>query len=906
MTNPADRHAQATLSGRELALKRRQAMALHGKAAAARPSSTPMRARSESSAAPMLAQQRPAPVASYAAAVRAMPASEAPPALPPAGLSPARARRLALSLQGKAALPAQQAAASRRPSAHLRPSASAGAGAVETTTQAGSCGCGAKAECGCAQAASVSAPAASGTENREPARDIVRAVPVASGRALAQARRAALAQDGKAGLRRVAQATKIAASLPGQDWQTAMTKGATARQVAMQRRHVQSLVGRAGAGSDSASRPSGRMKARDLRAAAVPPKVEEGHTLSGQRVTGTQVERSQRVTGNEPGSCRVITGTEYIGTEQFETLCSTRPAPNPPKVGVSTTLREQRVTGTEVGRSPKVTGDEPGACRIITGTEYLGAERFEQFCDTRPPAGPVKVGRGTTEMGRSFTGTLVDRPVKVTGGEQGADRVITGTSYTAPAPDLAPNKVEVTTTLLGKPVTGTGIGARKGMTGDEAGACRPVTGTQYLSTEQFVQFCNTEAPKPPRKVSVMSSRDGQSVTGTDVGRSPRVTGNEAGSSRAVTGNQYFNTKDFGGAVNAAPSKVSTMQTLGGRVVTGSEVAPSPKLSGDESYGCQPVTGVDYIGTQQLAAVCETPPVIEPVAKVTADQTWGGLPVTGSLPAPSAKVTGNEAGACAPISGNTYYGQGQYAQFCPPSALQQQRNVLRDSATISLRTITGDRPGAGGSVMTGDERGACEPVTGTPYVGLDTLPAQCATSGRFVPRVRPAEPPVREAAPRAFSIVTPGHASLGRERDQGVTGSALGTERITGSINKAEGLITGTPEFRKQDVRRLQSLQQEQKDALQQRAALRLSGEGSQQGPQISGDVWLAKSRVTGTEGTSSLVRNPSLRGEPRGAGRNAVSFRDIERPELPSSRVTGSAGTTERGAPVTVSGGARG
>ena len=35
MTYPAERHAQATLSGRELALKRRQAMALHGKAGSA-------------------------------------------------------------------------------------------------------------------------------------------------------------------------------------------------------------------------------------------------------------------------------------------------------------------------------------------------------------------------------------------------------------------------------------------------------------------------------------------------------------------------------------------------------------------------------------------------------------------------------------------------------------------------------------------------------------------------------------------------------------------------------------------------------------------------------------------------------------------------------------------------------
>ncbi|OYV41193.1 MAG: carboxysome shell protein [Thiomonas sp. 20-64-5] len=903
MTNPADRHAQATLSGRELALKRRQAMALHGKAGSAKPSTAPVRPRSDSVApAP---QQRPASAVSVTSAVRVSPASVMQVVPPQASITPARARRLALSQQGKAAVQVNNAnAASRsRPSAHMRPNAVPSLSSADVASEAGgaSCGCATTAECGCATASTVSAPPSDHAATRE----AVRVIPLAGGRALAQARRAALAQDGKAGLRRVAQATKIAASLPGQDWQVAMSKGATARQVAMQRRHVQSLVGRAGASNEPSSRHSGRMKARDVRAAA-PIKVEEGHTLSGQRVTGTQVERSQRVSGNEPGSCRAITGTEYVGVEQFDALCTSRPAPNSPKVGVSTTLREQRVTGTEVGRSTKVTGDEAGSCRILTGSEYLSAERYKEFCETLPPAGAEKVARGMTEMGQRFTGTLVDRQVKVTGGEQGADREITGTGYSAAGADLAPNKVEISTTARGKSVTGTGLGARRGMTGDEAGACRPVTGTQYLSSEQFAQVCKTEAPKQPRKVSVMSSQDGQSVTGTDVGRSSQVTGNEAGSARAVTGNQYFNTKDFGGAVNAAPSKVSAMQTLGGRSVTGSEVAPSPKLSGDESFGCQPVTGVDYIGTQQLAAVCEAPPAIQPVAKVAADQTWNGQRVTGGNAGRGQRVTGNEAGACAPISGNSYYGQNQYAQFCEPPALQRQRNVQRDSATISLRDITGDRPGAGGSVMTGDERGACEPVTGTPYVGMDTMPAQCATSGRFVSRARPAAAPVRDPAPKVFSILTRGHASLGRERDQSVTGNGLDTDRITGSINKAEGLITGTPEFRKQDVLRLQSQQQEQKDAVQLRAAQRLSGEGSQQGTKISGDVWLEKTRVTGTEGASSLMRNPSMRGQPRGAGSNAATFRDVERPELPSSRVSGSSGTTERGAPVTVSGGARG
>ena len=172
--------------------------------------------------------------------------------------------------------------------------------------------------------------------------------------------------------------------MPAQDWQSAMLKGATGRQVAMQHRLVQALAGRIDKTSGAGTRPTGRVRARNVVEA--PAKVEEGHTLSGQTVTGTQVERISKVTGNEPGSCRAITGTEYIGFEQFQTICGTRPEPAAPKVAVSSTLREQRITGTALGRSTKTTGDEPGACRPVTGTEYLSSERFEQFCSTRPSA----------------------------------------------------------------------------------------------------------------------------------------------------------------------------------------------------------------------------------------------------------------------------------------------------------------------------------------------------------------------------------------------------------------------------------------------------------------------------------------------------------------------------------------
>jgi hypothetical protein len=222
--------------------------------------------------------------------------------------------------------------------------------------------------------------------------------------------------------------------------------------------------------------------------------------------------------------------------------------------------------------------------------------------------------------------------------------------------------------------------------------------------------------------------------------------------------------------------------------------------------------------------------------------------------------------------------------------------VRDSAVIPATVVTGDRPGAGGSQVTGDERGACGPISGTPYLGPDNMPAQCEVSDRFRARDADQRPP----APRDFSISIP--ARQARERQSGiVTGNGFGSSRITGPINKADGLITGTPEFRHGD-----QVRRPREDEQAVPAARRLSGEGSQQGRRVSGDAWDGDTRVTGTEGSSSLARNPSMRGQPRGAGVNAIAFRGIERPGVPDSVITGSAGNTRRGAVVTVSGGARG
>lgn len=624
----------------------------------------------------------------------------------------ARQRRQALAQLGRNG--AQQVRAAMAHSAPVAAASDAGSGVGSA-----GCGCGGTGgACGCAGSDGVARMLAAARESASApdTNQVARAV-TPTGRALAQARRAALARDGKAGLTRVAQATRLATTMPDRDWREALQKGATGRQLAMQRRTLLALAGRAGLAASTqpaaAVRPSGRVrKSAEQRAAA---HTEEGHTLSGQRVTGTQVERSQKVTGMELGTCRHVTGTEYIGQEQFEAWCGSRPQP------------------------------------------------------PRPP------------------------------------------------------KVEVTHTEAGRPVTGVHPGLQGKVTGNETGACRGITGTRYLAAEDAA-LCEQVAPRAPHKVSVMSSRGDNEVTGTPVGRSPKVTGNEAGAQRPISGTQYA-------------------------------------LSAQGQVGLR-------AGTASRRAGTVAPETLAPTAPAEA------APAMATAMAPAQE-------AMAP------------AQRMP--------------AGFALATVSGDSPGAGGGRITGDERGACAPVTGTPYVGPDNLQGGCTLSGRWLTRYPELAATDAPPPPSGFSIQPPARQAW--ERRQRITGSAGSDDaqqRVTGPGMKAHGLITGTPEFRHGAATGAAWLTPGS-TAMPPAAAQRVTGEGADaRSLRITGDAWGSERRVTGTEGTSAAVRNPTQRGMPRPMGAHARHFKAVAHDEVPLSPITGSSGNTPRGAVVTVSGGARG
>lgn len=739
-------------------------------------------------------------------------------------------------------------------------------------------------------------------------------------RAICMARREAMAQSGKKAMRRRFNGSKGRGSLPQEGaWKAAKRQGMSTREIARQRREELCKIGR---GSSDPARPCGRPRPQE----GTPAKVEDGTTLAGTHVSGTQVERTPGVTGGEAGSCSSVTGTEYLGLEHYERYCRVQPEARAPKVGHTHTARGGAVSGTEVGRSPRVTGDESGTCEAITGTEYLASEQFESFCGTRPAAPAPRTGVMPTAAGSEVSGTRVGRSPRVTGDESGSCQGITGTEYLNVAASEvpcqgkdsgAPTRMGVMHTLRGRELTGTEVGRSVKVTGDESGSCQPVSGTEYLGSEQFETVCGTRPEPGPAKVSVAHTDRQQGVTGIHVGRSPTVTGDETGSCAALTGTPYYNKADFGDvckdpAAGGVP-KVGVMHTLRGREVSGTPVEHSPRVTGDEYGGCKPITGTEYVGSDHYAAFCGTRPQ-GGAEKVSVGRTWHQQSVSGTAMGHSGRVTGDEYGACEPISGSSYVGRDQYEQFCEPQAIQAAQERVAEHHATPGHPVSGSQPGYNHRV-TGTEEGQCQDVSGAPYVGADEFARVCPTpSPELHPRLRPEGADAAVAAPEpaaatparagGFSVQSPARQALER-RERQVTGTAYGaTGGITGPSNKANGLVSGTEEFRYSPQRETVVGAQTEEEA-PKTGAERVTVNGSSNGVTITGDDWGRGSGVTGTEGLSTR-RNATLKGHPRGEGRSAYANRELERKEVPPSRITGSSGNSGAGSLVTLSGGARG
>ena len=498
-----------------------------------------------------------------------------------------------------------------------------------------------------------------------------------------------------------------------------------------------------------------------------------------------------------------------------------------------------------------IVADEPGAVvgQVASAVRKLCQERRRALSNQGKKA--VKVMSMKAAAGAGLTGRAAARARRenLCANGRGNDAACRPSGRVRP--DTTANKVEFGTTLSGTAVSGSLLERNRKITGVESGTCRAITGTEYIGAEQYGALCSTTPAPSPAKVGVGMTGAGQRVSGVDGSRGDRVTGTMLAANKAVTGNEYLST-----------------DKLESKAVS----RPAPD-------------------------------------KVGISATRSGINVSGTVVGRGVKVTGDEHGSCLAISGTEYTGSDQFESFC---------DETQQAASRALIISRGAHAGTGSSVdvgnkVTGAERGESITLSGTPYSTTSQRVSQRGANNNPHPLARgPADAP-REAAPvqqspvaqGAFSIVTPARTGQSSNANK-ISGTAYGAiGRITGPVNLATGLVSGTPEFRYQDGSAPIMSPIKPAPVAVDSARNRLTGDGREGGFAITGAAWRRNESITGTEGAFSQ-RNQTIRGEQRNPMIGAAQLKERERPELPVSKITGSSGNDSKGSAITYSGGARG
>ncbi len=350
-----------------------------------------------------------------------------------------------------------------------------------------------------------------------------------------------------------------------------------------------------------------------------PSKVKQSKTIDGLKVSGSLPGRSSLVTGDESGSGHKLTGDQYLGSEPNPKGRSTE------KVGDYNTLNGNALTGTGVGRSEFVTGNEPGSCKNVTGDEYIGSQQYETFCKSKPKPEAMKVGMSLSNNANEISGTLTGRSNQVTGDEPGTCKNVTGTPY-AGLEDMVNNcDSNLVNETKGKGkvylggssnarLTGLQPGIGGHLTGAAKGACSNPTGTPYVGGDQLGDNCSNHSSenhyannerknlKTWEDFSVHSpSRDRYSdkkregVTGNEYENGSKITGPFDMALDKVTGTEQFrfdknknhlltpkkDSKKFDSEKERAQSRITGEGQSAGLNITGDDWDRGDRVTGTE-------------------------------------------------------------------------------------------------------------------------------------------------------------------------------------------------------------------------------------------------------------------------------------------------------------------------------------
>ncbi len=408
-------------------------------------------------------------------------------------------------------------------------------------------------------------------------------------------------------------------------------------------------------------------------------KVGASKTVNGKVVTGTQVRSKVTITGDEFRNAVTITGEadQTLDDDVIErggpgvsTAAQFRRQNNPHGASVfgtnlgrsikhvgsrergvgdpamETSLGGHRISGSAIGRSPIVSGDESGACRTVTGSQYLRAATDQPLCEM-PNAPTPALARAGSMTARGETETWARQRI-----------------------------------------TGVEVEFKPGVTGDEPGTCAPITGTPYSGPAQYETYCEADMAEQAAARVGAKGRGRPQITGNLPLNAEGVTGTQRGAGRDISGTPYYRqgaevaagAQDVGAVAGKfsvkSPQRDAQLAGEGPGHITGSFAVGSGKVTGNSEF--------DYVGRWQGRGPEEAHPV-------TGEGRMEGPNITGSAWSANGKVTGTEGFTAA--GRNPTERTGQPRAFAGAGAFKGQGNPK--SPTHDVTGMAGTDPVGGG-------------------------------------------------------------------------------------------------------------------------------------------------------------------------------------------------------------------
>ena len=385
------------------------------------------------------------------------------------------------------------------------------------------------------------------------------------------------------------------------------------------------------------------------------PKVGLARTRGGGIVSGTLVRSKVRVTGDEPGGSITITGEaeqcadddltpraadganvsgqfsrqvdphghSVFGTNLGRSASSFGSRDRRREAPIESTENGLPITGSAVGRTVRVTGDHEGACRQVTGSQYLSPARAQAECGG--------LGGGTAPAA-----------------QMGAARrdPVTGA------------KVTVAQTWGQQRLTGSNVEHDPRVTGDAAGSCSIITGTPYHGADTVHGWCEPGAAQAaehrlPRRAALSA------ITGDVPEHSDALTGTGRGATREVTGSPYYRqptpgpatpSEDALAGLDARFSVTSPQRSAHLRARAAQEAEAKQPGNVAESGSAAPITGSFAIARDRVTGNAEflfksrSATDTQPAAarlRLTGEGRAEGSRVTGWSWSEQSNVTGTE-------------------------------------------------------------------------------------------------------------------------------------------------------------------------------------------------------------------------------------------------------------------------